>query len=352
MLNLKKFKPNIYTGSEYKLNDIRLSLSENILGYSPKVIKAVSEELKYINLYPDAEYRDLKEAIAIINDVDYDSVYIGNGEDELILSLALLLNKDRPNIISFKNSFYGYGYAAHIAQKKFVEIPYCLTSADDICHAIDNQTSIVFVCDPYNPLGTILDSNYLTQIIEKAFSSGAYVVLDEAYIEFSDQNAVHQQLREQYPNVITLKTFSKAYGLAGLRCGYILAKPEICVEVSGIRYMLPYNVNRLAVAAALASIQDQDFVRDQIKRIIDIREWFISELKHIGVFCYPSQTNFVTIRISNSQKFTQLLYKDCHILTRDLFEMGYVDHVRISIGEKQHMKLVLSFLQKYYYSEN
>lgn len=349
MLKLKKFNPNVYNGSEYKPDDIRLSLSENILGYSPKVIEAVNDELKNIHLYPDAEYRKLKEAIAINNNIDYDGIYIGNGEDELILSLALLLNKNRPNIISFKNSFYGYRYAAHIAQKNFVEIQYSMSSTDNICNAIDKQTSIVFICDPYNPLGTVLDINLLSKIFEKCACVGAYAVLDEAYVEFSNQIAVHKQLRRQYPNVITLKTFSKAYGLAGLRCGYILAKPEICEKISEIRYMLPYNVNRFALAAALASIQDQNFISNQAKRIIDIREWFMSELNNIGVFCYQSQTNFVTIRISNSQKFTQMLYEDCHILTRDLSDMGYINHVRISIGEKKHMKMILSFLQKYCY---
>lgn len=340
---LEEFLPTIYSGSEFRLDDIRLSLSENQFGCSPKVVQAIINEMQRIHVYPDAEYSKLRSAIANLNGVTSDNVYIGNGEDEIILSLALLINKDRPDIISIEKSFSGYRYATQIVGKNYIENKYDADIVYSICRKINQNTALVFICNPHNPLGTMMELGEILQIAQVCFKYGTFLVLDEAYIEYSSWGDTIRE-RKLYPNIILLRTFSKAYGLAGLRCGYLIAERHLCKLISSIRNVLPYNVNRLAQTAALTALKDQDYMKKVVQQTKDNREWFMTELKKIGIDFYISETNFVTINVKRAKDIVDATYQKHCILLRELSGMGYDNHIRISIGTKAQMMMIVNAL--------
>lgn len=340
----KKFTIDKFSGANLENDEIRLSLSESDFCVSEKVLIRVNNEIKRINYYPDADYSELKHKIAKRNNLNENQVYIANGSDEIIFSIIASFRARIKRVISIEKSFAGYKNSAVFMEIDFIEIPIDVT-VKQIKKMDIYQGDLFMIPNPHNPLGKIWSEEYIGQLAEIIKEKGAFLVLDEAYIEFG--NVGSEQLLKEYNNLFIIRTFSKAYGLAGLRCGYVMSNCTNIEIIHSIRNLLPYNVNRFAYVAACEAIDDEETLKKNVKHTIDNREWFESELTRLNVTYYKSNANFVSIVINNSIDFVNKLYKEKKILLKELSGLGYENHIRIGIGHKKHLEDVLMSLKQH-----
>ncbi|MBN2983978.1 histidinol-phosphate transaminase [Cohnella algarum] len=337
---LAEFKPTIFSGSKLNGGDIRLSLSENPYRCSPKAFEALYSEIANVHCYPDADYLELRTEIANRYRLDPEAVFLGNGTDELIFLTALLANRERPNVVTTEKTFGGYKYSAILANRSLVECPIDERTVRSLCESVDEHTAMVFLCNPHNPSGTFIPPGDLWPLAEACERYGALLVLDEAYIEYTEKEQASAEIVKRHDNALILRTFSKAYGLAGLRCGYALSNNRNLKAIQSSRNALPYNLNRLASAAALAAFRDREHLKHVVRRNDEIKQWFCTALEELGIPYIPSSANFVTIRMENSADFVERMYRQFKIAIRDLSGFGYRNHIRISFGTREQMNRV------------
>lgn len=342
--DVMEFEPTLFSGSILHPNDIRLSLSENPYKCSPRVIEALYAEIERIHYYPDSAYTELRNEIAGRYNLNPEMVVLGNGTDELIFMITLLVNQQKNKVITTEKTFGGYKYSSMITKRTLVEFSNDEHTVNHICHAIDEDTAIVFLCNPHNPLGTCLNYAELCKIAAACNRYDALLVIDEAYIEYTQQEHLTVGLMDQYDNILILRTFSKAYGLAGIRCGYALTNNQF-KQLNQIRNALPYNLNRLACAAALAAFRDVEYLQYTVKESVKVKIWFYKQLDKLEIAYIPSSTNFVTIKMRNSKVIVEQMYTKFNIIIRELVGFGYDDHIRISLGTMDQMIRTVEALQ-------
>lgn len=340
----EKFTIDRYSGSHLESDDIRLSLSENECGFSKKVKKRLEKEIEIINMYPDADYSELISKIAKKNKIIPSQVYIANGSDEIIFTVVAGLRKKLNRIISFEKSFAGYRNSADFIGVAFKELPIS-DSVEQFFEIGMCKGDMIIFPNPHNPLGIRMNDEFINQLAQYTKEKEAFLVVDEAYIEFCGNSCI--DILSKYNNMFIIRTFSKAYGLAGLRCGYVMSSVENIDNLYLLRKSLPYNVNRMAYAAACEAIEDEEFLKYTIEKTVKNREWFEKELKSLGIEFYKSYTNFVTIVIEDSRLFVDRIYEEKKILLKDLEGLGYKNHIRIAIGKRQHLEEILFFIKQY-----
>lgn len=245
---------------------IRLSLSESSLGCSPLVIEAVAQELSRIHLYPDPGTGALIARLAATHGITDDHFIVGNGVDELLLLAALAFGSPASGAVVSDSTFPGHNNAVAVALRQPAHRVPVRTQRVDVAAVIDQMRAgaLVFICNPHNPFGTALTAEEIDALVLSATTRGAVIVFDEAYIEYTLQGETHtamDHVRAGGP-VIVLRTFSKIYGLAGLRCGYAAAGPVLCDELRRMKNVLVFNVNRMALTAAEAALTDSGFYED------------------------------------------------------------------------------------------
>ncbi|MET9881687.1 histidinol-phosphate transaminase [Streptomyces sp. NPDC006430] len=326
----------------------RLHLSENPYGSSPWALKAAREALAPTAQYPDPARKDALEAIAEWARVDRAQVAVANGSDELVLLSALALgDRDRPGVTT-AGTFPGYRICLTAVGRGCEEIPLdgIHTDVEAVAAAMD-RAGVVYLCHPHNPSGAVLDRGRFDRLVEQAAVTGTPLVIDEAYLEFAPAGTpqVRDYLGSGAP-LLSLRTFSKAYGLAALRIGYAVGSADLVAELRAVQDTMPFSVNAVAQAAAVAALADQDHLEDVHRRNALRREWFQGELLLRGRQSLPSATNFVAVPVADSATAERLLAEEYGILVRDAGRFGFAGHLRVSLGSEDDLVRLLDALDE------
>ena len=324
----------------------KLSSNENPLGSSPLAMAAIRNALSEtathpanLNRYPDGGIHLLKEKLAEFWDVDPSMLLVGNGSDEILVLIAGAFIEPGRNAITARHTFSQYTFATTIfgGLMRYAEMHEGRFDLSAIARLVDGDTRLVFLCNPNNPTATTFPHETLVSFLEEVPEHVA-VVVDEAYGEFAGSADYPRtvSLIQQHPNLIRLRTFSKIYGLAGLRVGYATAPAALIQSISKLRQ--PFNVGTMAQVAATAALDDWEFVDKSIKNNTAGRGRISATLDRLKIGYFPSQANFVCIHLpptapvgSRAGEIVQNLAVR-GIAVRPLGSFGLPDHVRISVG--------------------
>lgn len=312
LLSLKAYQPGLSTDEikkRYGLTKVfRLDANENPYGCSPRVAEALSQHLGEMSLYPDGTTLSLRQELAERLEIAPQSLLFGNGLDEVIQIISRALLSPGTNIVMASPTFPQYRHHAIIEGAGVKEIP-TINGRHDLEKmrlAIDDQTRIAWVCNPNNPTGTYINETELTTFME-GVPEETLVIVDEAYIDFVSAvdfpNAL--PLLKRYKNLMFLRTFSKAYGLASFRVGYAVGNPELIQQLEVTR--LPFNTNRFGQLAAVAALGDEAFLTECVAGNRKTLESFSTFCDQYGIDYYPSETNFIYIKTNVPNDFYEAL---------------------------------------------
>lgn len=324
----------------------KLASNENSLGPSKKALTAIGKALKGLNRYPDGSCFYLKTKVAKKMGMKPDNFVFGNGSDELIaIIIQAFMNEDENAIVS-EPTFLEYGliteaYGRRVKIVPSVNLKYDM---DGIRRAIDEKTKLVFIANPDNPTGTYVNDKQITKFLEN-IPDNVIVVMDEAYYDFVDAKDYPDTMRHlKDRNLIILRTFSKAYGLAGLRAGFALANPELIDCMNRVR--LPFNVNSLAQVGASASIDDATHLKKTRQVVLKGKKFLYSALDKIGLPYVQSQTNFilVDVKMDSWEAFQKLLRYG--VIVRDMKAYKLDSYVRVTVGTDKENRKFIEALKK------
>jgi len=331
---------------------IKLASNENPLGCSPQVVDVLARASEHIELYPDANAYYLKQRLAQKLGVEEQQITIGNGSNDVLDLIARSFLDGSAEAIFSQYAFMVYamvtqacGARARVANAmdSQAESPFGHDLAA-MQALINDDTRVIFIANPNNPTGTWLSARALQGFIETVPEHIA-IVVDEAYFEYVDYPQYPDSLQwlNRYPNLIVTRTFSKIYGLAGLRIGYSVSSPELCDLFNRVRQ--PFNGNSLALAAAQVALDDEKFV-DKSRHCNQLglemmRHWFD---RH-GIEYIPSAGNFLTVRFGvNSEQIYQGLLKS-GVIVRPVANYGMPDFLRISVGTETQLRRMFEVLE-------
>lgn len=325
---------------------IKLASNENPLGASLLALEALSKSLRGVNRYPDSQGFSLKKKLARFLNFGPENIVLGNGSDELIDIIIKTFVEPDENIITSEATFLEYGVISAVLGRRLITVPlkYFKYDLEAIRKKIDAKTKLIFIANPNNPTGTYL-AKYEIDDFLKEVPDSVIVVLDEAYDIFVDVDDFLSGLRYvKNKNVIVLKTFSKAYGLAGLRVGYAVAKPEFASYMERARP--PFNVNSLAQVAAAAALDDKKFLRKTRKLILEGKSYLYDNLSRLGIAYLPTVANFILIdaRRDGQEIFRQMLKYG--VIIRDMKQYGLNNFIRVTIGTKKENERFIKVLKK------
>lgn len=318
-----------------KQSIIRLNANENSYGCSPLVQKAIKKNLVNVHLYPSLPLR-LEEKLAEKFNVDATNIVVGAGSVRLIDGIIQTFVEPDEEIILFERSFVAYEQlaAAHRRKYSFAKQTDFICDVKNIFQPVTKKTKVIFIANPNNPTGTIITHSQLEQLL-KNISKKIIVVIDEAYCEYVTDKSFPDSfsLQKKYPNLVILRTFSKIYGLAGLRIGYGIMKGDMANTLKQSR--IPFFFNSLSEDAALASLNDKKFISSCIKKNIKYRNILYEKLKQAGLNVIPSQGNFLYIFFDSENKKEELFNKFINngLLVCNLKVFGQDKSLRISIGD-------------------
>jgi len=333
---------------EYGIGDsIKLASNENPLGPSPKAVDAIGRQIAGLHRYPDGAGHVLLNKLAARLQVSPDQIVMGNGSDDILglLSRALLQPGDETIIPT--PSFLMYRIVTQSAGAVPVQIPLRDMGIDlaEILRRVTPRTRLIFICNPNNPTGTMVTQDALQSFLG-ALPPEVVVVLDEAYIEFVRDPSCAQGLSflNGEPTVVTLRTFSKIYGLAGLRVGYGVMPRALAQLLNRIR--MPFNVNSLAQAAAVAALDDTDFFQKTTALIHDGLDFLFAEIGKRGLRCFPTQTNFFLIDMQHDAKVVFERFLRQGVIVRAMSAYGFPNYIRINAGLPEENRRFLAALDR------
>ncbi|SIS64611.1 histidinol-phosphate transaminase [Alicyclobacillus vulcanalis] len=322
---------------------IKLNSNENALGPSPLALEAIRRELPRLHLYPDGASDLVREAIARHHGVLPDQVLVGNGSDDIIKLISETFLEPGDEIVVPHPSFSQYGFGAQVMDASVRPVP--LTSdftydVDAIAEAVTPRTKIVYLCTPNNPTGTVMKQAEFDALIDR-IPGDVFVVVDMAYDNYA-LDASRLTLKPEIlhrDNVGFLFTFSKLYGLAGLRVGYLVAHPNVIQYIHRVRE--PFNVNRVAQVGAIAALDDVDHVRRSQALASEARYQYGKLVEH-GLRVVPSEANFCLVEVGDGRAVFEALMRRA-ILVRTGFR-GLESYVRITFGTSEENALCIAQL--------
>ncbi len=330
-------KPIEEVKRELKLKKVtKLASNENPYGPSPAVLKAMIKEAKTVNRYPDGGCFYLRQALAKHLSVEGDHLIFGNGSDEIIVMAIRAFVNDSDEVIIAKPSFLIYEIAARLegAVIKAVALNNFRYDLNGMRDAVTSKTKIIFIGNPDNPAGTFVNETELAGFLS-GLRPDILVFIDEAYFEFVHDKTYPNtlQLMKTHKNIIVTRTFSKIYGLAGLRLGYGIADPQIIDILNRLRE--PFNANSIAQAAALACLNDQKYYRRIGREVASERKKLYRALAKIGLRYVETATNFILIDVKkdSTQVATRLLVRG--VIVRDMAFWGMTNYIRVSVGSPE-----------------
>ena len=326
---------------------VKLASNENPLGASPKAVAAMHEAITTISLYPDGNGFELKDALTKRYGVAHANLVLGNGSNDLLeLASRAFLSPGDVAVYS-AHAFAVYALATQAVGANGITVP-----AKDFGHdleamlktAIKHKAKMVFIANPNNPTGTYLTPDKLRDFLQ-ALPVNILVVLDEAYNEYLPPAQRYDSVSwlQNYPNLIISRTFSKAYGLAGLRVGYAIAHEQIVDMMNRVRQ--PFNVNSIAQAAAVAALHDMDFVKQTYELNQRGMQQIIAGLTKLGLSYIPSYGNFISFRIGGATAMYRRLL-ELGVIVRPIANYDMPDYLRVSIGLEKENEKFLAALQQ------
>ncbi|MBP2626712.1 MAG: Histidinol-phosphate aminotransferase [Firmicutes bacterium] len=344
---LEKIKPYSVEEKDW---DIKLDANESPNNLPPLVRERVMNRLEYLafNRYPEIGMRDLRAQIAESFNMNIQNVQIGNGSSEIIMALCQVFGGPGRSIIFPVPSFSMYAVYAQVTDSHPVPVQlgadYSVPRDKVLQAAEESNAKLIILCNPNNPTGTVMPHEDIEYIVSQAKCP---VLVDEAYFEFYGQSAV--DLMNKYDNVIIARTFSKAYGLAAARVGYVLANADIITMLE--RVLMPYHINSLSLATAEILYQMRDEFMPGLEQMIAERKRLTGSLEAIaGIKVYPSETNFILIRTTKSEELSAYLSAK-NIGIRDFSAApGLINCIRFTVGTPLEnddlLKAILAFMKE------
>jgi histidinol-phosphate aminotransferase len=327
---------------------VKLASNENPLGPSPLAVEAIRKALRDLNRYPEGGSSRLRAALAKRLGVEPSCVLVGSGSDEIIELIAKSFVGPGDEIVASEHAFIRYKMAGQLMDARVVEVRMRDFRHDllAMAAAVTPKTKAVFVANPNNPTGTYVPKAEFAEALRR-LPREILLVMDEAYYEYAKDlpdypDSVAFRKEGAHPGIVTLRTFSKIYGLAGLRVGYAVAEPSVVRQIDKIRP--PFNVTSPAQAGCEAALADRRHVEASARVNSDNREWLCGALKKNGFELVPSAGNFVLVRTrTGGQKvFEDLLRRG--IIVRPMAEYGFPEHVRVTVGTKEETEMFLAEL--------
>ena len=328
---------------------IKLASNENPYGISPVVKKALAKFNEY-ELYPDGSGYNLIHKISEHFELETSQIVIGNGSNDILeLAARIVLDQDSEVIFS-EHAFAVYGLVTKATGAREVTVP-----AIDYAHDLDgflkkitSKTKLIFVANPNNPTGTLIDKILLLNFLEKV-PDHILVVLDEAYEEYLDENQRSDSFKwlNKFKNLLISRSFSKAYGLASLRVGFGTASKEIIAKINQIRQ--PFNVNSIAQMAALLSLSDIEFVKEGARKNREQKKYLENSFDDLGIEYIKSYGNFISFSLKSDENalacYDYLLNKG--IILRPIANYGMPEFLRVSIGTEDENKIFINCLTEF-----
>jgi histidinol-phosphate aminotransferase len=327
---------------------IKLSQNENPLGPSPMAYKAIFEQCHTINRYPEVHSVTLKSELASHLQLSTDNIFVSAG---LVEALDIMIRNfivKGENLIIPKLTFVAYRLLAKVfnVKTRFSQMKDYRIDVDSIIENYNNQTKIIIIANPNNPTGNIITEKELIKLMESV-SQQTYVVIDEAYCEYvSDKDYPNTlKLQKEYPNLIVMRTFSKIYGLAGLRVGYVIASKEIIKQFD--YYQPPFTVNKMATIAASAALKDKQFVKDSFEMNLAARAFLEEELLILGYNVVSSQSNFIFIFFNEQEDRDKIFNKltSNNVIARKMGPFGDFKAFRITISKLENCQKIIDCLR-------
>lgn len=330
----------------FNLSDIdvkhRLHLNENPSNDLWEHWSALADEFKRASIYPDPASTKLREKLGLIYGISPKSILVSNGTDEIILFLALTyLTKGGSSIIS-ESTFPGYESATRIVGGECIKVPlkdmHC--SVEAYSAGVDGSTRLAFLCNPHNPTGTILPKHSVLKFVRSMNEHGVVPVVDEAYIQFAGEaeNSIVTDISDGL-NAIVLRTFSKAYGLAGFRIGYAIAPDHLIAHLEATATVLPFRVNRFALRMAAEVLETQEVTKatQNVRRLVRTA---MEGLTDAGIDVLPSSTNFICFKPRIPSEEFLSLTSSASGRVRDCSAFGLPGWIRASIATESDVQFL------------
>jgi histidinol-phosphate aminotransferase len=343
--NLKPYipgKPIEEIQKEFGLKEIyKIASNENPLGPSPKAVEAMMKHTSELHRYPDIGAIDLREKIGNKFNVNIDNIAVGSGSEGIMANILRCFLCEGDEIITSKNTFIGFQVLARGRNNKFIEVPMSNDykfKLDRIINSINEKTKIIYLCNPNNPTGTIFTKEEFDLIYSK-IPSNILIILDEAYFEYAEQHPEYpDSLKYRYDNIITLRTFSKIYGIAGIRIGYGFADEEIVQTLMKVK--LPFEPGNLAQAGAIGALDDNEFIEKSKLLNQTGYKLLTKDLDALNYKVIPSYANFLMIDLNTEEAVNSMnqymLQKG--VIIRPLKPFGLPHCIRVTVGtEKENM---------------
>lgn len=326
---------------------IKLAGNENRWGCSPKVIKAINDNRAFFSYYPDVNATKLREKLVKKHNVSEDNLIFGNGSFELLTLIGEAYIGKGDEAIYTDPSFGWYLNVTLKNEGTIIKVPVTKDKEVDtggILSRISDKTKVIWLCNPNNPTGTVLAPDELISFVNKV-PENVLIVLDEAYIDFIDGEYIDTvDLVKKHDNVISLRTFSKTYGLASFRVGYGIASKDIIKNL--LKVKLPINLNFAAQVSALAAMEDKDFFDYVIRSNRKELEYYYKEFESLGLKFIPSNGNFILVYTGIDGEYVENEFAKSGIIIRKGEEFGLDGWLRISVGKSEENIIVIDTLKK------
>lgn len=321
---------------------IKLASNENPLGASPKATEAYIKIATALHMYPRGDAPQLIEALAHHNDIAKDQIIIGNGSDEIIDMIGKAFIRPGDKILSLDPTFSVYRFVTDSFGGEYVSVP-ALDEKEplrELVKQIDAKTRVIFICNPNNPTGSYFTESQMIELMEQVPPS-VLVFVDEAYAEFAtakDYPCLACKI-QKYPNLFLSRTFSKIYGLAGIRVGYAISSAKVIANLWKVKP--PFDVNLAAQEAAVAALEDFRHIEKTLKVNAEGLEYLTNALSIMGYRVLPTQANFICMYVGPTAKKMVAFLEEKGMIIRGLSSFGMPEWVRVTIGKPEENQFFL-----------
>lgn len=326
---------------------IKLSANENCYGCSLLAREAILKNYRDVHLYPELHPLALKEKLAVKYGVLVKNIVTGAGSVGIINALIQTFAGLDNEVLTFENSFIAYSQLSHIHNRlcHFAPLSDLSCNPENLLPSINDRTRLIFIANPNNPTGTIISHTQLQNFLAK-IPGNIIVVIDEAYAEYVTDPLFPDsiELQRKYPNLVILHSFSKIYGLAGLRIGYAIAEESIAAKLTHCQ--IPFSLNYLSYNVAIAALDDTGFIDESARMNDEQRNYLVYELKRLGYNTIPSQSNFIYVWFdtdAEKEKMYDVLFRN-GIIICNMKIFGQEKALRITVGAQEANNKIISLI--------
>ncbi|SJZ54689.1 histidinol-phosphate transaminase [Selenihalanaerobacter shriftii] len=351
ILDIKPYvpgKPIEEVKRELGLDDvIKLASNENPIGPSDKAIEVMQETAKSVHIYPDGNCHSLRKALSEKLAVKEDQLIFGNGSDGLLSLIAEAFVNPEDEVLMAEPSFSQYEFVTNVMGGELISVPLDNYTYDlpALLDAINENTKMIFVCNPNNPTGTVVPEKEVKEFLAKV-PEDIIVIMDEAYNEYVTVDEYPETINylNDYDNLIILRTFSKAYGLAGLRIGYGIANKELIGYMDRVRH--PFNVNLIAQRAAVAALEDETHLNKSREVNAKGKEYLYQEFERLNLDYVTTETNFILVDVKEDAGEISDKILQRGVIIRNAQAFGYETMIRVTIGTEEQNQQFINNLEK------